>query len=288
MVTGAVALAEFAHVVAAKYADPVALHTDHCQKDKLDSYVRPLHRDLAGARRRTARTRCSSRTCGTARRSSSRRTSQIAPSCSRRRLRRRSSSSSRSASSAARRTASTAATTTRSCTRPPATRCAPPSVLGTGEKGRYLLAATFGNVHGVYKPGNVKLRPEILKEIQDAVGARRPARTSRSTWCSTAGRARSWRRSARPSRYGVVKMNVDTDTQYAFTRADRRAHVQQLRRRAQDRRRGRQQEGLRPALLPQGWPRSAWPPGSSRPARRCSRRARPRPDSWARRAQSTP
>ena len=43
-------------------------------------------------------------------------------------------------------------------------------VLGTGEKGRYLLAATFGNVHGVYKPGNVKLRPEILQEIQDAVG----------------------------------------------------------------------------------------------------------------------
>src|SRR5438874_2722816 len=43
-------------------------------------------------------------------------------------------------------------------------------VLGTGEKGRYLLAATFGNVHGVYKPGNVKLRPEVLKEIQDAVG----------------------------------------------------------------------------------------------------------------------
>ncbi len=42
--------------------------------------------------------------------------------------------------------------------------------LGTGERGRYLLAATFGNVHGVYKPGNVKLRPEILKEIQDTVG----------------------------------------------------------------------------------------------------------------------
>src|SRR4051795_11850463 len=45
-------------------------------------------------------------------------------------------------------------------------------VLGTGEKGRYLLAATFGNVHGVYKPGNVQLRPEILKELQDAVSAK--------------------------------------------------------------------------------------------------------------------
>ena len=45
-------------------------------------------------------------------------------------------------------------------------------VLGTGERGRYMLAATFGNVHGVYKPGHVKLRPGVLKDIQDAVGAK--------------------------------------------------------------------------------------------------------------------
>ena len=44
--------------------------------------------------------------------------------------------------------------------------------LGLGEKGRYITALTFGNVHGVYKPGFVKLRPEVLKEIQDAVGAK--------------------------------------------------------------------------------------------------------------------
>src|SRR5262249_6802335 len=43
--------------------------------------------------------------------------------------------------------------------------------LGLGERGQYMLAATFGNVHGVYKPGHVQLRPSILKEIQDAVGA---------------------------------------------------------------------------------------------------------------------
>ena len=74
-------------------------------------------------------------------------------------------------------------------------------VLGFGEKGRYLLAATFGNVHGVYKPGNVKLRPEILKEIQDDGRARRSAgAASRSTWSSTAAPARRWRRSARRSR----------------------------------------------------------------------------------------
>ena len=67
--------------------------------------------------------------------------------------------------------------------------------LGTGERGRYLLAATFGNVHGVYKPGYVKLRPELLNELQRP-WARRWARTSPSTWSSTAGRARCWPRSA--------------------------------------------------------------------------------------------
>ena len=72
--------------------------------------------------------------------------------------------------------------------------------LGFGEKGRYLLAATFGNVHGVYKPGNVKLRPEILKQIQDAVGAKLGRPRSRSTSSSTAAPARRWRRSARRSR----------------------------------------------------------------------------------------
>ena len=49
--------------------------------------------------------------------------------------------------------------------------------LGTGEKGRYMTALTFGNVHGVYKPGNVKLRPEILKTAQDAVVAASSAST---------------------------------------------------------------------------------------------------------------
>ena len=68
-------------------------------------------------------------------------------------------------------------------------------MLGTGEKGRYITALTFGNVHGVYKPGAVKLRPEVLKEIQEVGG--RSARSDPSTWCSTADRARLWRRSGR-------------------------------------------------------------------------------------------
>jgi fructose-bisphosphate aldolase class II len=60
-------------------------------------------------------------------------------------------------------------------------------VLGTGEKGRYITALTFGNVHGVYKPGAVKLRPEVLKDIRKR-SATRSARNDRSTWSSTADR----------------------------------------------------------------------------------------------------
>ena len=76
---------------------------------------------------------------------------------------------------------------------------------------------TFGNVHGVYKPGNVKLRPEILKEIQDAVGAKYGTdKPFNLVFHGGSGSLLSEIRSALD--YGVVKMNVDTDTQYAFTR----------------------------------------------------------------------
>ena len=86
-----------------------------------------------------------------------------------------------------------------------------------GEVGRYLLAATFGNVHGVYKPGNVKLRPSILKDIQDEVGAK--LGTEKPFDLVFHGGSGSALEEIRETLdYGVVKMNVDTDTQYAFTR----------------------------------------------------------------------
>ena len=89
--------------------------------------------------------------------------------------------------------------------------------IGLGEKGRYLLAATFGNVHGVYKPGNVKLRPSILKDIQDAVGAKYGKdKPFDLVFHGGSGSLLSEIREALD--YGVVKMNVDTDTQSAFTR----------------------------------------------------------------------
>lgn len=90
-------------------------------------------------------------------------------------------------------------------------------VLGTGERGRYLLAATFGNVHGVYAPGNVTLRPKVLAEGQDALAAARPGARFQYVFHGGSGSAPQEIREA--VSYGVVKMNIDTDTQYAFSRA---------------------------------------------------------------------
>ena len=88
----------------------------------------------------------------------------------------------------------------------------------SGEDGRYLLAATFGNVHGVYKPGNVKLRPSILKEIQDAVAAKVGGGEKPFDLVFHGGSGSLLEEIREALDYGVVKMNVDTDTQYAFTR----------------------------------------------------------------------
>ena len=89
--------------------------------------------------------------------------------------------------------------------------------LGTGEKGRYLTALTFGNVHGVYKPGAVKLRPALLKEIQDAVG-KEVGKEMPFDLVFHGGSGSSAEEIATAVDNGVIKMNVDTDTQYAFTR----------------------------------------------------------------------
>ena len=89
--------------------------------------------------------------------------------------------------------------------------------LGLGEKGRYMAALTFGNVHGVYKPGNVKLRPEILKEVQDAVGAKY-GKDKPFDLVFHGGSGSLPQEISDAVDFGVIKMNVDTDTQYAFTR----------------------------------------------------------------------
>jgi fructose-bisphosphate aldolase, class II len=89
--------------------------------------------------------------------------------------------------------------------------------LGAGERGRYLLAATFGNVHGMYAPGNVKLRPEVLRDGQLALAEKRPGARFQYVFHGSSGSEPAQVREA--IAHGVVKINLDTDAQYAFTRA---------------------------------------------------------------------
>src|SRR4051794_13974842 len=168
MVTGAVALAQFAHEVAKHYDVNIALHTDHCPKDKLDGFVRPL---LAISRERVARGENplyqSHMWDGSA-----------VPLDENLRI----AADLLEQASAAKVVleieigvvggeedgVANEINEKLYTTVDDAMKTA--EALGLGEKGYYMAALTFGNVHGVYKPGNVNLRPEILQEIQDAVG----------------------------------------------------------------------------------------------------------------------
>ena len=91
--------------------------------------------------------------------------------------------------------------------------------LGLGEQGRWIAALTFGNVHGVYKPGNVKLKPELLGEIQEGIQARFGTGPKPLDLVFHGGSGSTPEEIALAVSNGVVKMNIDTDTQYAFTRA---------------------------------------------------------------------
>jgi len=91
--------------------------------------------------------------------------------------------------------------------------------LGLGEQGRYMAALTFGNVHGVYKPGNVKLRPELLAEIQEGLRAKYQTGPKPLDLVFHGGSGSTDEEIAEAVRNGVIKMNIDTDTQYAYTKA---------------------------------------------------------------------
>ncbi|MCB0928393.1 MAG: class II fructose-bisphosphate aldolase [Mycolicibacterium insubricum] len=218
MVAGAVALAEFAHSIAAHYDVTIALHTDHCPKDKLDGFVRPL---LAISAERVANG-------GNPLFQSHMWDGSAVP-------------IGENLTIAAELLAQAVAakiileveigvvggeedgveaeindklyTSSEDFEKTI-------EALGAGEKGHYLLAATFGNVHGVYKPGNVVLKPEVLAEGQRVAAAKlglgADAKPFDFVFHGGSGSLKSEIEDS--LRYGVVKMNVDTDTQYAFTR----------------------------------------------------------------------
>jgi fructose-bisphosphate aldolase class II len=218
MVTGAVALAEFAHVIAAKYDVTIALHTDHCPKDKLDGFVRPL---LEISQQRVSAGRNplfqSHMWDGSA-----------VPIDENLEIAKELLAISKAANIileveigvvGGEEDGVEAEINDKLYTSPEDFEKTI-DALGTGENGKYLLAATFGNVHGVYKPGNVKLRPEVLETGQKVavakLGLRDGAKPFDFVFHGGSGSLKSEIEEALS--YGVVKMNVDTDTQYAFTR----------------------------------------------------------------------
>ncbi|MGC4865708.1 class II fructose-bisphosphate aldolase [Micromonospora sp. DT53] len=215
MVTGAVAFAAYAHEVAKKYSVNVALHTDHCPKDKLDKFVRPLMGISQERVKRGEEPLYQSHMWD----------GSAVPVAENLQIAAQLLDEAAKAKIVLEIEVGVVGgeedgvenaindklyTTTDD-------GLAMVEALGLGEKGRYMAALTFGNVHGVYKPGNVKLRPEILKQIQDAVGAKYSKDKPLSlVFHGGSGSLLSEIREALD--YGVVKMNIDTDTQYAFTR----------------------------------------------------------------------
>jgi fructose-bisphosphate aldolase class II len=91
--------------------------------------------------------------------------------------------------------------------------------LGLGENGRYMAALTFGNVHGVYKPGNVQLRPELLGDIQAGLAKKYGTVARPLDLVFHGGSGSSAEEIATAVANGVIKMNIDTDTQYAYSRS---------------------------------------------------------------------
>ena len=215
MVSGSLAFAAFAQEVAKKYPVNVALHTDHCPKDKLDGFVRPL---IAASEERV-------KSGGLPYFQSHMWDGSAVPLEENLEI---------AKDLLARASAAKIILEVEigivggeedgveggmgeHLYTTPEDALATAAALGVGEQGRYLTALTFGNVHGVYKPGNVTLRPEILKAAQEAVAAQY-GKEAPFDLVFHGGSGSLPEEISAAVDYGVVKMNVDTDTQYAFTR----------------------------------------------------------------------
>ncbi len=213
---GAITLAEYIHRVADRYPVNVALHTDHCHPKKVDPFLRPLIAETARRRAAGLPNLFSSHMFD----------GSVLPLAENMKL---------------------AQELLAECAKHELILEVEAGVVGGEEDGvnnedapaeklyttpadmvavaralrevggRYMFAATFGNVHGVYKPGNVKLKPTILRDGQAAV-ARAYGEDARFDLVFHGGSGSSLEEIRETLEYGVIKMNVDTDTQYAFTR----------------------------------------------------------------------
>ena len=217
MALGAQGLAEFANVVAGRYPVNIALHTDHCQPKEVDQFIRPL---LAVSAQRVAEGKgplFQSHMLDASElplKENLALASQLLDECAsidtileleigivggvEDAVDNENIDKSKLYTS-------------------PEDMLAVGESLGTGERGRYLLAAVFGNVHGVYKPGAVELRPSILADGQAAMEAAYGV-DGRHYLVFHGGSGSTLDEIHETLGYGVIKMNIDTDMQYAFSR----------------------------------------------------------------------
>jgi fructose-bisphosphate aldolase class II len=214
---GAKAFASFAHEVARRYRVHVALHTDHCPPPQLDAFLRPLLADATERNQHGQQPLFNSHMFdGSALplEQNLALSAELLEDCQRAGVLLEVEcgvvGGDEDDVSAAGRERDELYTTTDDLLRVA-------EVLGTGERGRYLLAATFGNMHGVYASGHVRLRPEILCAGQAALHRHHPSARFYYVFHGSSGSSEDELRAAIDC--GVVKVNVDTDMQYAFTRA---------------------------------------------------------------------
>jgi fructose-bisphosphate aldolase, class II len=215
---GARAISEFAQVVAAEAPTLIVLHTDHCPPDRVETFLRPLlDESLARAGRGEQPLYHSHMFDGSSLplEENLRQAAELLADCRRAHvlleleigvvggeedgLDARGIADERLYST-------------------PEDAVAVVEHLGTGDDGRYLLAATFGNVHGVYTAVNAKLRPEILRDLRDAA-VERFGEGAAFDFVFHGGSGSTPEQIREGIANGVVKMNVDTDLQYAYTRA---------------------------------------------------------------------
>jgi fructose-bisphosphate aldolase class II len=215
MALGATAIAEYVQRVADRYPVYVALHTDHCQADKLEQFVNPLIAETERRRDRGLPNLFNSHMFDGSALPLKENLDIAVPLLERCRkseiILEIEAGVVGGEEDGIKAEASAKLYTTPADTLEVARR------LNAVEGARYLLAATFGNVHGVYKPGQVKLKPSILKDCQDAV-AKAYGDAARFALVFHGGSGSTVAEIREAVDYGVVKMNIDTDTQYAFTR----------------------------------------------------------------------
>ena len=214
MAMGAISIAEHVHRVAEHYPVYVALHTDHCQADKLDAFVIPLVEETERRRAAGLPNLFNGHMFDGSHLpldDNLRIAAPLLERCGRNEL-----ILEIETGVVGGEEDGVTGGTDKLFTTPEDTLEVAHRLNGIGA--RYLLAATFGNVHGVYKPGQVKLRPSVLKACQDVVVQAHGDR-ARFYFVFHGGSGSTLEEIHEAVDYGVVKMNVDTDMQYAFSRA---------------------------------------------------------------------